>query len=183
MKQKDLGEKQPPKPKTLSQPKRSLVDRVKQSPLGVKIGSVAGLGALVLFGVPALIPVAIGGAGLGGFYFYKKRKYSQAMTPERIKVYEQALSSLKDAAKLRVLADEFEKAGCVKEATHLRKRASLRDRPPAEKKADQDRYKRAMADTSSERVMKEATYFEGVGADGAAKNLRTKADALKTVGK
>lgn len=180
VKQKDLGE---PGVKAQVQSRaKSLAGRVKGLPLA-KIGAVSGAGVLAVFlGIP-LVPVALAATGVGGYYLYKSRKYSLAMTPERIKVYEQALATLKDQKKLRVLADEFEKAGCVREAEHLRKRAALRDRSPAEKKVDNDRYKRAMSDTNSARVLKEVDYFESIGADGAAKNLRTKADALKAVGK
>lgn len=180
-KQRDLGENVAAK--KLSKPKLSIMQRVKKSPTGAKVGTALGLGALAVFGMPALIPVAVGAASLGGFYLYKSRKYSLAMTPERIKVYETALSSLKDPAKLRTLADEFEKAGCHKEAEHLRKRAALRERSPAEKKADQNRYRRAMAAIKSSQIHGEADYFESIGADGAARHLRTKAEALRAVGK
>lgn len=180
-KQRDLGEAGVQKPK--KSVKTTIVERVKRAPVGAKIGTVAGVGALALFGLPALIPVAVGVASLGGFYLYKQRKYSLAMTPERIKVYEQALSSLKDPSKLRVLADEFEKAGCVKEAEHLRKRAALRELSPAEKKVNQNRYRAAMAAMKSSQIHGEADYFEAIGADGAAKNLRMKAQALRAVGK
>ncbi len=179
-KQRDLGEAGVQKPKPT---KTTIAERLKRTPIGMKIGTVAGIGALAVFGIPALVPVAVGAASLGGFYLYKQRKYSLAMTPERIKVYEQALSSLKDQTKLRVLADEFEKAGCVKEAQHLRKRAALRDLSPAEKKVNSNRYKAAMAAMKSSQVHGEADYFEEIGADGAAKNLRMKAQALRAVGK
>jgi hypothetical protein len=178
-KQKELGEKRLRVPRGL---KVGIVQRLRGTPLA-KIGAVSGLGALaVLVGFP-LVPVALAATGVGGYYLYKSRKYSLAMTPERIKVYEEALRTLKDPKKIRALADEFEKAGCVREAEHLRKRAALRERSPAEQKADRDRYKRAMGAVSSSKVSGEADYFQGIGADGAAENLRTKAEALRAVGK
>lgn len=180
-KPKDLGE---PGVKSRVQEKaKSIWARAKGLPLG-KIGAATGLGvvAVAFLGAP-LVPVALAATGVGGYYVYKSRKYSHAMTPERIKVYEQALSSLKDAKKLRVLADEFEKAGCAREAEHLRKRASLQELSPEEKKANKNRYRAAMAVADSSKVLSEADYFQGIGADGAAKNLRTRADALRAVGK
>ncbi len=180
-KPKDLGE---PGVKSRVQEKaKSLWGRAKSLPLA-KIGATTGIGvaAVALLGAP-LIPVALAATGVSGYYLYKSRKYSHAMTPERIKVYEQALSSLKDAKKLRVLADEFEKVGCVREATHLRKRASLQELSPEEKKVNKNRYRSAMAVADSSKVTSEADYFQGIGADGAAKNLRTRAEALRAVGK
>ncbi len=180
-KPKDLGE-----PGVKSQAKekaKTILEKAKRLPLK-KLGVVSGIGAaaVVLLGAP-LVPVALAATGVGGYYLYKSRKYSLAMTPERIKVYEQALSSLKDAKKLRVLADEFEKAGCVREAEHLRKRASLQELSPEEKKANKSRYRSAMAVADSSKVLSEADYFQGIGADGAAKNLKTRAEALRAVGK
>lgn len=161
--------------------KVGILKRVKNVPLPAKVGAGLGVGALIVFGTAALVPIGIGAAGLGGYYALKARKYSHSMTPERIKVYEQAIGTLKDPAKLRSLADEFEKAGCAKEAEHLRKRAALRERSPEEKSADQQRYRQAMANTDRKQVEAEASYFQSIGADGAAKNLRTRAEALKAV--
>lgn len=183
--QKDLGPAGVKKPAGLKAAKRTFKQRIadgfKATPGPVKAAAVAGTGVLVLFGLPALIPVGVGAAAVGGYYAYKKRKYSMCMTPERIKVYEHAIATLKDSKKIRILADEFEKAGCLKEAAHLRKRAALRDRTPAEKKADQARYRKAMADTDCKRIELEVAYFESLGADGSAKNLRSRLAALKCV--
>lgn len=178
--QKDLG---PPATKPATAVHRGLRDRIRDAPIGAKVGTAVGLGALLVFGLPALIPVAVGGVGLTGYYVVRRRAWSKCMTPERIKVYQQAISTLKDPKKLRLLADEFERAGCVKEAEHLRKRAALRDRSPEEKKADQARYKRAMGDTDVKRIEADVAYFESIGADGSAKNLRTRIEALRAVQK
>lgn len=176
--QKDLG---PATTKPATAAKKKLLEQVRDAPTGVKIGTAIGLGSLLVFGLPALVPVAVGGAAVGGWYAVRRRRWSKCMTPERVKVYQQAITSLKDPKKLRLLADEFERAGCLPEAEHLRKRAALRDRKPEEKKADQARYKRAMADTDVKRIEVDVAYFESIGADGSAKNLRTRIDALKAV--
>lgn len=178
---KDLGPAGVVAKKLMGAKKLKFVDRVKTLPLGAKIGAAASAGALLVFGWPALVPVGLSAAGLTGWYAVKGRKHSVCMTPERIKVYEQAISKLKDAKKLRVLADEFEKAGCIKEAEHLRKRAALREESPAEQKARRQRYRKAMASSDMKLIEAEAVHFESIGADGAAKNLRTRLTALKAV--
>jgi len=155
--------------------KPRLWDRVSNA---TKIATGVGVGALLLFGVPALVPVAVSVAGVAGWQAYKRRK---CMTPERRKIYEQALASLKDPKKLRTLADEFEKGGCVAEAEHLRRRAKLRERSPEEAKADRLRYREAMKSKDASHVGREASYFSQIGADASAANLRTRMTALKAV--
>jgi hypothetical protein len=179
--QRDLGRSSVSYKKLFLTKKRRIGDKLKNLPKGAKIGITAGVVALAVVGSPAVVPVGLGLASLAGYYAVKKRKYSSAMTPERIKIYEQAIATLKDPKKLRLLADEFEKVGATKEAEHLRKRAALRERSPAEKKADQKRYREAMASTDIKKIESEAAYFESIAADGAAKNLRTRASALKAV--
>ncbi|MCF1193211.1 hypothetical protein LRR18_16600, partial [Mangrovimonas sp. AS39] len=83
-KPKDLGE-----PGVKSQAKekaKTILEKAKRLPLK-KLGAVSSLGiaAVVLLGAP-LVPVALAATGVGGYYLYKSRKYSLAMTPERVKV-------------------------------------------------------------------------------------------------
>ena len=147
-------------------------------PTVVKVGAAGAAAVLLVVGASALVPVGVGAAAFGGWQLYRGRC---RMTPERRRVYAQAIWTLKDPKKLRALADEFEKAGCKKEAEHLRKRAALRERSPEEQKAERSRYRRAMAYTDLRAVEAEAARFESTGADGAAKNLRTRAEALRAV--
>ncbi len=103
------------------------------------------------------------------------------MTPARQQVYEAALKDLKDPIKLKSLADEFTKEGCTKEADMLRKRAALRDLPPAAQKARRQVFKAAVKSTNVHGVEAVAAAVEGEGATGAAEALRIHAAALKSL--
>lgn len=163
--------------------KETIRERIKNAPMLVKVGAGVGTAALVLVGAPAVIPVLVGGAGMTAYYkwFKKPGKYSDCMTAERIKVYEQAIATLKDSRKLRILADEFEKQGCKKEAEHLRKRAALRELPPADKARNKKLYKKGMRSKDPDYVTKAAKHFEDIAADGAARHLRIREKSLRAL--
>jgi len=147
-------------------------------PMATRIATGVGAAALLVFGAPVLIPVGLGVGGVAGWQVYKK---TRCMTPERKKVYEQALKELKDPKKLRVLADEFQKVGCVEQAEHLRRRAKLRERTPEEAKADRAKYRAALKGKDAAGIQRLAVYFKGIGADGTAANLMKRVTALKAV--
>lgn len=166
--------------------KLSLWERIKGSAGNKKLGTAAGVGAVaaLVIGAPVLVPVALAGGGILLYkYKGKDQKYSPCMTVERIKIYEQALATLKDQDKLRKLADEFEKAGCLKEADHLRKRATLRDLPPDVKQRNRSIFKKALKSTNPDAVSDVAGEFEKMGADGVAYNLRLREQTLRAMGK
>lgn len=94
------------------------------------------------------------------------------MTAARQEVYDQAMASLADPAKLRTLANAFQKEGLTYEATMLRKRAALRELPPDVKKGRQEVYKQALRSTDKEAIAKVANAFEREGALGSAQKLR-----------
>jgi hypothetical protein len=162
--------------------KPSIWDRI---PTGAKIGAGVGAGALLVFGAPAIVPVGIAGAVYGGYKLLRTsfggEGWSSCMTPERVRIYQQAVAELKDPAKLRGLADMFEQTGCAREAEHLRKRARLRDRTPDERRADKARYKAAMSSSDVREIEKAVSYFQGIGADGCVRHLRLRIKALKEV--
>jgi len=124
-----------------------------------------------------LIPAAIvlGGAGVA---WYKARKRQPKMTPARKKLYQEALRSLKEPAKLRKLADEFEKEGLKHEASMLRKRADLRAKPQPQKDAHADAFRKGMASKNPEAVKKLASAFSKQGALAAASKLTQYAKGL-----
>lgn len=158
--------------------KLTLAERWKASPGWVKIAT-PGAAVLVVFGLPI---VGLGVGSVAAYQLFRKRgteKYSECMTPERIKIYELAIATLKDSRKLRVLADEFEKQGCKAEAEHLRKRAALRDLPAEQKAANKKLYKQAMASKNVGAIAKIAAKFESLGADGAAEHLRLREKSLR----
>lgn len=155
--------------------------RFVATPLPFKLGFGAAATALALAGTAAVIPVAAGLGGLGLWYRYvrKPAKYSACMTPERVKVYEQAIETLKDPKKLRILADEFERAGCAQEAEHLKKRAGLRERSKEEQASDRKLYRDTMQSNDPRKVAEVAEHFKRIGADGAAKHLKIRERTLR----
>jgi uncharacterized membrane protein len=117
-----------------------------------------------------VIPVAIAALAGGAYWVAKKRKPG-GMTPERRKVYDAALTTLKDPVKLRKLADTFEKEGLKTEANVLRKRAALRELPPETKKARKETFRKALQSKNKDAVQKTADEFRKQGAVGAAGEL------------
>jgi len=149
------------------------------SPKQVSLG--LGIGSAVLFylGAPIVLPAVAAGSAL---YYYKKSKDPNcAMTPERKKIYEEALKSLKDPVKLEELALGFEKGGCPKQAELLRKRAKLRTLPKDVQKGRKEALKAGYNSTDPKAVETLAAAFEGEGATGAAEGLRVHASALRTL--
>jgi len=123
-----------------------------------------------------LIPVALGGAALWAWW---RAKHKKGMTPERKKIFEQAMKSLKEPEKLNTLADAFEKEGLKDEATQLRKRAKLRALPPDTQVARREAMKKALASKDPVAVEKVAAAFDKEGATGAAAKLRQYAAGLR----
>jgi len=119
-----------------------------------------------------LVPV-IGAAVLGGAAWWRaKKKAYGKMTPERKKIFEQAMKSLSDPVKLRTLAKGYDTAGLKAEGDELRKRAALRDAP---KKLQEERttaFRKALTTTDPSKVKLVADAFQKIGAYGAAQKLR-----------
>ncbi len=141
-----------------------------------------GLGAGILYGIGAPILLPLTAAGGVAYLYWKNRTHpSVAMTPERQKVYEAALKDLRDSAKLRTLAEAFEKEGLAKEADMLRKRAALYELPKETQVARRQVFKAALKSPNVHGVEAVADAFEGEGATGAAEALRIHAAALRSV--
>lgn len=118
-----------------------------------------------------LIPVAVAGLGaLAGFKAYKRRK--KGMTPARQKIYDQALTNMKDPVALRKLAAGYHKEGLTEQGTMLQKRARLRELPADVKQGRRDAFKKGMTLTDPAAVEKLAKAFADEGATGAAAELR-----------
>jgi hypothetical protein len=126
---------------------------------------------------PLLIPAVIVGLGGGAWWAVAKRK--SPMTPERKKVFEEALKSLKDVKKLRALADGFEKEGLKEEADLLRKRANLKDLPADQKSARKVAFRKALDSKNPDAIEKMAGAFHRQGATGSAARLRQHAAAVR----
>lgn len=124
-----------------------------------------------------LIPLAVAG-GIG--YLWHKKK-THGMTPERKKVYEEAMKSLQEPDKLRALAAQYEAYGLPDEARDLRNRANLRALPADQKKARRDAFTKVMASNDPEAMEKAASIFHAQGATSNAAAIRKKAAAVKQV--
>lgn len=124
-----------------------------------------------------VVPIVVGAGALGAAYWRVKSRRPK-LTPQRRKIYTEALKSLKDPAKLRKLADEFEKEGLKHEASMLRKRADLRAKPPAVKEAHLDAFKKGMQSKDPKAVEKLANAFASKGALTSAAKLKKYAMGL-----
>lgn len=153
------------------------------------IGSAGGAGVGFLFGGP--VGAVIGGiiGHIGG----KRFAVTHGMTPERKKIFEEALKTLQDPISLRKLADGFEKAGLNDEANLLRSRAALRELPPEQKAARKKAFQAALSvgkkktedgkpDVTPEQIdklEKMASAFQSQGATGNAAALRKHVEGLR----
>ena len=138
-----------------------------------------------------LVPVVVVlGVGYGIKKIWNKPR---GMTPQRTKVYQEALRSL-DSANLRDLAAGFRQEGLNAQAIQLEKRARLRDLPDSAKEkrrqVQRDLLKLTGKDASGNvtpeqlqkdiaRIEEFATLYEQDGAVGSAEKLREYAQALK----
>lgn len=129
-----------------------------------------------------LIPVGVGVAGLTGLAIYRKRKrgLKGKMTPDRERIYVQALNKLADPAKLKELAQTFYREELKPYGDMLMKRARLRELPPDVKKARHAAFKKAMQSTDIKKILEMAEEYEKEGATGSAAALRKRAAGLKT---
>jgi hypothetical protein len=116
-----------------------------------------------------VIPIAIA-AGLGLAYY--RVKGHKKMTPERKKIFEAALKTIKDPVKLNALADSFQKEGLRAEAGELRKRAKVLALPPEKKQEYRQIYKQGLSASDPDKVNNLARAFHEKGLYGSAKNLR-----------
>jgi hypothetical protein len=112
-------------------------------------------------------------AGVGGAWW----KLHSASPPEQISdkaqaVCDAALQSLTDPTKLRMLAAAYTKAGFLGQAELLNKRANLFSQPADVKAFYTDLFKKAMASTKPDVILKTADHFESIGAFGVAGQLR-----------
>ena len=131
-----------------------------------------------------LIPIAIislAGAAYGANKIRTPKEPSAQDLANRAIIYDTALNTCKDSAKLRTLADAFEKQGCKAEAKGLRNRAALRDALPEVKAARKESLAKGMASTNVPGILNLASAFEEIGATAAATELRARAADLENM--
>lgn len=124
-----------------------------------------------------VLPLIVSSVGGFAWWRVKKQKYGK-MTPERKKLFEEALKTMTDPVKLRSLAGTYEKYGLKAEAKELRKRAALREAPAEVKQKRTEVFKKALDSTDPQKVSKVADAYHKIGAYGAADKLRKYAAGL-----
>ncbi len=127
-----------------------------------------------------VIPVAIVLLGVGGYAKMKKNRGE--MTPERLKIFNAAISgALKDPASLDKLASAFSGEGLHEQAKILRQRASLKRLPQHIKEARADVWRRAIKSTNKKAVLQVAAAYDREGCTSAAMRLREIASGILDV--
>jgi hypothetical protein len=129
-----------------------------------------------------MIALPIGIGLLAGLAYWRSRKKTGVLTPERELIYKSALDNEKNPENLRALAKSFREEGLDGEADMLEKRAALRNLPPDVAAARRDVYNQALQSENAEGVEKVAAAFEQQGATGAAATLKNYAAGLKAAG-
>ena len=111
------------------------------------------------------------------------RTGKKGITPERQVAFETAMHKCKDPAKLRTLAETFDKEGLKDPyGDMLRKRATLRALPEDVKKARREAFHKAMKTTDASKIPvleRMADAYEEEGCTGVAYQLREYARGLK----
>lgn len=125
-----------------------------------------------------LIPVGIGLLVGTAAWAQFGREKSHQMTPERQRIYDAAIRSLKDPVGLEQLGEAFKSQGLHAEGDLLLKRAALRRLPKAQKEANRVKFRTAMTSKDPKEVLSVAEEFESRGATGAAFELRRYARGL-----
>lgn len=125
-------------------------------------------------------PITIGVGALLWMAFKKQTttKFG-VLTPEREEVYKNAMEYCQDSAKLRELADNFEKEGLKAEAYWMRKRAEWRGRSPEVKAKHDAIFTKAMESSNIEGILGVAKAFDSLTATFKATQLKQRADMLR----
>jgi hypothetical protein len=124
-----------------------------------------------------VIPAVV--LGLGVAAYWRRRKNRGVMTPERLKIFNAAISgAVKDPKNLDKLANSFAGEGLYAQATLLRQRAKLKRLPESIKQARKDIWRRAIQSKNKAGILKLAAAYDKEGCTGAAMRLREIASGL-----
>lgn len=127
-----------------------------------------------------VIPVAIGLLTAG--VYWRRRKSHGVMTPERMKIFNAAISgAIKDPKNLDKLANSFSGEGLHEQATLLRQRAALKRLPEPIKNARKEIWRRAIQSKNRSGILKLAAAYDKEGCTGAAMRLREIASGIPDV--
>jgi hypothetical protein len=128
----------------------------------------------------SLDPLTVGGGILLWKLFQKSTGPGfGAMTPQREEIYKNALEHLQDPAKLKSLAEAFEREGLKAQGAVLRRRADWRSRDENTKKKHEEIFQKALKSKNVAAILEVALAFESMTATLKAKQLRDYADSLK----
>jgi hypothetical protein len=131
-----------------------------------------------------MLPLVFGGiAALTVAAWNKARKVEKAslygkLTPTRKYILMRALDGKLTSDKYKELAKGFDDNGLPEEAELLRKRASLNEMSPEQKKALNDLAKKALASDKPDGIQSVSDYMMSIGAVGTATKLANHAKAV-----
>ncbi len=129
------------------------------------------------------IPILITALAAGAFVRAGRKPSKGKLTAEREAVLKAALETIKDPAKLRSLADAYEKEGLKDEANLLRKRAKIPELPKEIKDARQKVFRDTLKSKDPVAVRKVAAAFRKEGCTAAATRLEEYAKGLDAAAK
>lgn len=126
-----------------------------------------------------LVPIAVGAVtGCIAAVVRRRRRPLLTMTAERQRIYDAALTTLRDPEKMRSLAIAFRQGGLRAEADMLEKRAALKELSPEVRQQRREIIKKALSHRDPKVVREVAAAFDKVGSTGAAATLRRYAAGL-----
>lgn len=115
--------------------------------------------------------------GIGTVVRRKMMNYG-VMTPKRLLYYQTAMENMADPAKLRELADGFDKLGLPEAANNLRGRAGVKALPPEVKAKHKEMLKKGLASEKPLAILDLAAAFDKIHLTGSANRLRAHAAAI-----
>jgi hypothetical protein len=148
------------------------------SAINAKTGAGAGVGATLGFLVGGPLGAGVG-VLLGGIVAHQMTKPKAEMTPRRALIYTRAMESIKTPADLNQLADSFASEGLHVQANMLRKRAALRNLPPAIAAQRRLIFRKAMCSDNAQAIRNVGSQFAEQGSTDAAKMLFAHATAVE----
>ncbi len=100
------------------------------------------------------------------------------MTAERDRIYRECLSGRVTVEQMRSIASAFERARCFPQARMLRLRIGLEELPEEIKEVRKETFRRCMASTNRDGILRVADAYEREGATSSAAKLRAHAERL-----
>ncbi len=129
-----------------------------------------------------IVEALVGSLILGAYLKKRSADKTQELHPhivaQREVIFDTAINSLKDPAKLRELASAFRSQNMLIQADLLEKRAALSEASPEVKAQRRAVLTKALESKDKAAVLNAADAFDSMGATGAADTLRAYANGL-----